>query len=222
MSSTKMETSQHKHEASTKDIKIEAVVLVALDRRSKMATPRRKGTVRYVGKAGTSNTWLGIELDEKYGKHDGKARNATYYFQCKMGHGIYVRPWHVVQAFLPARSIPERVGGVDSSSSSSPSSTAPSTSMTASTSSSSSKTSSLKQRETVAQLIASVQSLSSIADVKKVQSACNTMIQQLEVAKQKRTKATQQSLVDRRIKISRVYSTIGPTGSDRETVMITG
>jgi dynactin complex subunit len=172
MSSTKMETSQHKHEASTKDIEIEAVVLVALDRRSKMATPRRKGTVRYVGKAGTSNTWLGIELDEKYGKHDGKARNATYYFQCKMGHGIYVRPWHVVLASLiPARSIPERVGGVDSSSSSSPSSTAPSTSMTASTSSSSSKTSSLKQRETVAQLIASVQSLSSIADVKKVQSA---------------------------------------------------
>ena len=127
-----MEISQHKHKATTKDIKLAAVVLVALDRKSKTATPRRKGTVRYVGKAGTCNTWLGVELDEKYGKHDGKARNATYYFQCKMGHGIYVRPWHVVLASLPAQSIPGREGGRNSSSS--PPSTAPTTSSSSKTS----------------------------------------------------------------------------------------
>ena len=58
-----------------------------------------RGIVRYVGKAGQNDWWIGVELNQSKGKHDGRARNNTKYFSCPNKHGIYLRPWHV----LPSR-----------------------------------------------------------------------------------------------------------------------
>lgn len=36
-------------------------------------------------------TWIGVELDTADGKHDGTV-NGTRYFECRPGHGLFVRP----------------------------------------------------------------------------------------------------------------------------------
>ena len=48
------------------------------------------GSVRFVGKtAFADGAWLGIEMDEAVGKHDGTV-DGVGYFQCKLGHGLMV------------------------------------------------------------------------------------------------------------------------------------
>ena len=53
------------------------------------------GWLRYVGELQTARsklgTWLGIELDERVGKHNGTLNGKTY-FKCQKMHGIFVRP----------------------------------------------------------------------------------------------------------------------------------
>ena len=36
--------------------------------------------------------WVGVELDVPVGRHDGVAKNGRRYFQCRPGHGLFVRP----------------------------------------------------------------------------------------------------------------------------------
>lgn len=47
------------------------------------------GTVKYMGPTagGRNGNWIGVELDEPYGRHDGKP-----YFTCKPLHGVLCRP----------------------------------------------------------------------------------------------------------------------------------
>ena len=86
-------------ETPTNQLSIGSSVLVALTRKSLGPHfPRQKGVVRYLGNAGTSSAWVGIELFAKVGKHDGRAKDKVSYFHCDHGHGIYVRPWHVTAA----------------------------------------------------------------------------------------------------------------------------
>lgn len=49
------------------------------------------GFVRYVGDVdGTKGVWVGVELDEPYGKNDGSVKG-KYYFRCKPKHGVFAR-----------------------------------------------------------------------------------------------------------------------------------
>ncbi|QPG73388.1 hypothetical protein FOA43_000698 [Brettanomyces nanus] len=54
----------------------------------------RLGTVRYVGKIpeiNNENSWVGVELDEPYGKNDGSIKGVKY-FTCKLNYGSFVKP----------------------------------------------------------------------------------------------------------------------------------
>ena len=56
------------------------------------------GQVRWTGvindceRTQKSGMWVGVELEDKVGRHDGTASDGNRYFVCKEGHGIFVRP----------------------------------------------------------------------------------------------------------------------------------
>ncbi|DAZ92932.1 TPA: hypothetical protein N0F65_005832 [Lagenidium giganteum] len=53
------------------------------------------GFVRFLGEIeGVRGVWVGIELDEPYGKNDGSVKG-RYYFHCKPKHGVFARPHQV-------------------------------------------------------------------------------------------------------------------------------
>uniref|UniRef100_M4BWR5 CAP-Gly domain-containing protein n=1 Tax=Hyaloperonospora arabidopsidis (strain Emoy2) TaxID=559515 RepID=M4BWR5_HYAAE len=53
------------------------------------------GFVRFLGEiVGARGVWVGIELDEPYGKNDGSVRG-RFYFRCKPKHGVFARPHQV-------------------------------------------------------------------------------------------------------------------------------
>lgn len=57
--------------------------------------PSGRGVVRFLGSTSFSpGKWVGIELDESKGKNDGTVMGVTY-FNCKMNHGVFVRPSQV-------------------------------------------------------------------------------------------------------------------------------
>lgn len=52
----------------------------------------RTGIVRFVGTTHfASGDWVGIELEDDSGKNDGSVQGERY-FDCGMGHGMFVRP----------------------------------------------------------------------------------------------------------------------------------
>mmetsp|Transcript_21966 Transcript_21966/g.35323 ORF Transcript_21966/g.35323 Transcript_21966/m.35323 type:complete len:1069 (+) Transcript_21966:254-3460(+) len=58
---------------------------------------RRVGTVRYVGDAAFKpGVWVGVELDQAFGKNNGTVMGQTY-FQCQNDHGVFVKPEFVIK-----------------------------------------------------------------------------------------------------------------------------
>lgn len=54
-----------------------------------------RGIVRYAGTTSFApGLWVGVELEEPKGKNDGSVQGKRY-FQCLMGHGVFVRPSQV-------------------------------------------------------------------------------------------------------------------------------
>lgn len=52
----------------------------------------RNAVVRFVGETlFAPGIWVGCELDDGSGKNDGSVQNERY-FECDMGHGMFVRP----------------------------------------------------------------------------------------------------------------------------------
>jgi dynactin complex subunit len=50
-----------------------------------------QGIVRFSGPTEfAGGHWIGVELDESNGKNDGSVQEVRY-FECKEGHGIFVR-----------------------------------------------------------------------------------------------------------------------------------
>jgi tubulin-folding cofactor B len=63
----------------------------------------RRGKVRFVGEVKEIpgvGAWIGIELDEPTGKNDGSVKG-TRYFECKAGHGVFVRAERVEVGDFP-------------------------------------------------------------------------------------------------------------------------
>ena len=64
--------------------------------------PTKRGTIRYVGPIASlpgpeGAPWIGIELDEPFGKNDGRAPDGTRVFDCRgMGYGVFARAERVV------------------------------------------------------------------------------------------------------------------------------
>ncbi|EGD77763.1 hypothetical protein PTSG_08852 [Salpingoeca rosetta] len=62
------------------------------------------GTVRFIGETEYSTgEWVGVELKDPVGKHDGMFRGKRY-FTCAKGHGIFARPTQVVRALSDTHS----------------------------------------------------------------------------------------------------------------------
>lgn len=53
------------------------------------------GTIRYFGTTSfQTGKWVGVELDEKVGKNSGVVQGKRY-FDCKIDHGVFIRPANV-------------------------------------------------------------------------------------------------------------------------------
>jgi CAP-Gly domain-containing linker protein 1 len=62
------------------------------------------GIIRYYGKTGfASGDWVGIELDEPFGKNDGSVAGRRY-FTCPMKYGLFA-PVYKVAKSVPSRTI---------------------------------------------------------------------------------------------------------------------
>eukprot|EP00792_Barthelona_sp_PAP020_P003900 TRINITY_DN1744_c0_g1_i1.p1 TRINITY_DN1744_c0_g1~~TRINITY_DN1744_c0_g1_i1.p1 ORF type:complete len:247 (+),score=70.80 TRINITY_DN1744_c0_g1_i1:37-741(+) len=61
-----------------------------------------RGTIRYIGSVSGLNDgdWIGIELDEPFGKNDGSFEGKRY-FDSDKGFGIFLRPKRVVVGDFP-------------------------------------------------------------------------------------------------------------------------
>lgn len=69
---------------------------------------QRLGTVRYVGKVpeiDPERIWIGVELDDPFGKNDGCIKGGRY-FTCKENHGSFVRPLVVKTGDFPPEELP--------------------------------------------------------------------------------------------------------------------
>jgi len=64
----------------------------------------KRGVVKFVGKAETvaPGYWVGIQLDEPLGKHDGTVKGKKY-FDCLPQHGLLLRPDKVKVGDYPER-----------------------------------------------------------------------------------------------------------------------
>ncbi|CEG43248.1 hypothetical protein F443_03182 [Plasmopara halstedii] len=61
------------------------------------------GFVRFLGEVvGMKGIWVGIELDEAFGKNDGSVKG-RYYFQCRPKHGVFARPQQVFLTMSSAK-----------------------------------------------------------------------------------------------------------------------
>ncbi|KAJ1731283.1 hypothetical protein LPJ61_002606 [Coemansia biformis] len=78
---------------------------ITVGERCEIAVPgsdlRRRGTVRFVGKASFRlGYWVGVEYDEPVGKNDGSV-DGKVYFKCAPEYGSFVRPDKVTVGDFP-------------------------------------------------------------------------------------------------------------------------
>ncbi|KAL9131978.1 MAG: hypothetical protein Q9217_000187, partial [Psora testacea] len=72
--------------------------------------PTRRGTVKYTGTIPSlpgpeGAPWVGIALDEPFGRNDGSVVGGERYFECAAGYGVFVRPERVVIGEFPVMAV---------------------------------------------------------------------------------------------------------------------
>ncbi|KAL4137978.1 hypothetical protein PRIC2_001487 [Phytophthora ramorum] len=76
---------------------VQALAGFNLDVGDRVCIPDKElfGFVRFLGEiVGVKGVWVGVELDEAYGKNDGSVKG-RYYFRCQPKHGVFARPHQV-------------------------------------------------------------------------------------------------------------------------------
>ncbi|RLN60279.1 hypothetical protein BBJ28_00020861 [Nothophytophthora sp. Chile5] len=82
---------------SSQQQQIQALAGFNLDVGDRVCIPDKElfGFVRFLGEIiGVKGVWVGVELDDAYGKNDGSVKG-RYYFRCKPKHGVFARPQQV-------------------------------------------------------------------------------------------------------------------------------
>jgi tubulin-folding cofactor B len=63
---------------------------------------KRRGTVKFVGEVTwVPGYWVGVEMDEPMGKHNGKGPDGKQYFECMDKCGVFKNPAHVTVGDFP-------------------------------------------------------------------------------------------------------------------------
>ncbi|KAF1792741.1 CLASP N-terminal domain [Phytophthora cactorum] len=97
VSSDVAESTKGAGSASNAMQQVQALAGFNLDVGDRVCIPDKElfGFVRFLGEIiGVKGIWVGIELDEAYGKNDGSVKGRCY-FRCKPKHGVFARPHQV-------------------------------------------------------------------------------------------------------------------------------
>jgi len=82
----------------------ETVEGMIIGARCELTPGARRGTVKFIGEISKSGWWIGIQLDEPSGLHDGSAKGVRY-FECPMNYGTFARGKNVKVGDYPERDI---------------------------------------------------------------------------------------------------------------------
>ena len=82
----------------------ETVEEVTIGSRCELTPGARRGTIKFVGEIGTTGWWVGIQLDEPSGLHDGSAKGVKY-FECPMNYGTFARGKNIKIGDYPERDL---------------------------------------------------------------------------------------------------------------------
>jgi len=57
---------------------------------------KHRGCVKFIGETEfkTDILWIGVQLDEPYGKNNGSVAGKKY-FECEANYGVFVRPMNI-------------------------------------------------------------------------------------------------------------------------------
>jgi tubulin-folding cofactor B len=82
----------------------ETVEGITIGNRCELTPGARRGTVKFIGEIGKSGWWVGIQLDEPSGLHDGSAKGVKY-FECPMNYGTFARGKNIRVGDYPERDL---------------------------------------------------------------------------------------------------------------------
>lgn len=82
----------------------ETVEGITIGARCELTPGARRGTIKFIGEILKSGWWIGIQLDEPSGLHDGSAKGVKY-FECPMNYGTFARGKNVTVGDYPERDI---------------------------------------------------------------------------------------------------------------------
>eukprot|EP00331_Platyophrya_macrostoma_P006750 CAMPEP_0176424834 /NCGR_PEP_ID=MMETSP0127-20121128/11056_1 /TAXON_ID=938130 /ORGANISM="Platyophrya macrostoma, Strain WH" /LENGTH=242 /DNA_ID=CAMNT_0017805933 /DNA_START=63 /DNA_END=791 /DNA_ORIENTATION=+ len=88
----------------------EEAVKFDVDARCRLIETGKRGVIKYIGPVDElgEGWFIGVKLDEAYGKNDGSVEGAKY-FECAKNHGVFVRPDKVEQGDYPVLELEDEI-----------------------------------------------------------------------------------------------------------------